>query len=74
MKPVGDGVKGEIQLSFKYDFNNELLLIKVIKCRELSNRDIRSKMADTFVKVRDKISLLLNTFVFQTLLVFHYIF
>ena len=50
MKPV-DSVKGEIQLSFKYDFNNELLLVKVIKCRELSNKDIRSKMADTFVKV-----------------------
>lgn len=50
MKPV-DSVKGEIQLSFKYDFNNELLLVKVIKCRELSNKDIRSKMADTFVKL-----------------------
>lgn len=50
MKPVGE-VKGEIQLSFKYDFNNELLLVKVIKCRELNNKDIRSKMADTFVKL-----------------------
>lgn len=50
MKPVGE-VKGEIQLSFKYDFNNDLLLIKVIKCRELSNKDIRSKLADTFVKL-----------------------
>lgn len=50
MKPVGD-VVGEIQLSFKYDFNNELLLIKVIKCRELNNKDIRSKLADTFVKL-----------------------
>ena len=54
MKPVGE-VKGEIQLSFKYDFDKELLLIKVIKCRELNNKDIRSKLADTFVKVSEKL-------------------
>ena len=50
MKPIGD-IKGEINLSFKYDFNNEMLLVKVIGCRELGNRDIRGKMSNFYVKV-----------------------
>jgi hypothetical protein len=50
MRTTGD-LKGEIQLSFKYEFNNEMLLIKVIKCRDLVNRDIRAKMSNFFVKV-----------------------
>lgn len=50
MKPVGD-IRGEVQLSFKYDFNNDMLLVKVIKCRELANKDIRAKMSNFFVKV-----------------------
>lgn len=50
MKPIGD-IKGEIQLSFKYDFNNEMLLVKVMACRELANRDIRGKMSNFYVKV-----------------------
>ncbi|KAH3872547.1 synaptotagmin-5-like [Dreissena polymorpha] len=50
MKPLGD-IKGEIQLSFKYDANNEMLLIKVIKCRDLANRDIRGKMSNFYVRM-----------------------
>jgi len=50
MRPLGD-VKGEVQLSFKYDFNNEMLLTKVIKCRDLANKDIRGKMSNFYAKV-----------------------
>lgn len=50
MKPVGD-VKGEIQLSFKYEIEHGLLLIKVIKCRDLANKDIRAKMSSFFIKL-----------------------
>lgn len=50
MKPIGD-VRGDIQLSFKYDFNNDMLLIKVIKCRDLANKDIRAKMSNFLVKL-----------------------
>lgn len=51
MKPIGD-VRGEVQLSFKYDSNNDMLLVKVIKCRELANKDLRAKMSNFFVKVK----------------------
>ncbi|WAR25135.1 SYT7-like protein [Mya arenaria] len=50
MKPIGE-VKGEVQLSFKYDFNNEMLLVKIIKCRDLANKDIRGKMSNFYVKL-----------------------
>lgn len=50
MKAVGD-VRGEIQISFKYDFKRHLLLVKVIKCRELRSKDLRSKMSDPYVKL-----------------------
>ncbi|XP_048740637.2 synaptotagmin-10-like [Ostrea edulis] len=45
------GVRGEIQLSFKYDFKRHLLLVKVIKCRELRSKDLRSKMSDPYIKL-----------------------
>ncbi|KAJ8301633.1 hypothetical protein KUTeg_020620 [Tegillarca granosa] len=51
MKAVGD-IRGDIQLSFKYDFKRQLLLIKVIRCRELPSKDWRSKMSDPYVMVR----------------------
>lgn len=50
MKAVGE-VRGEVQLSYKYDFKRHLLLVKVIKCRELRSKDLRSKMSDPYVKV-----------------------
>lgn len=50
MKPIGD-IKGEIHLSFKYNFNNEMLLVRVIECRDLANKDLRAKMSNFFVKV-----------------------
>lgn len=50
MKPIGD-IKGEIHLSFKYDAGYDQLLIKVIECRDLANRDIRGKMSNFYVKV-----------------------
>lgn len=50
MKAFGE-VRGEVQLSYKYDFKRHLLLVKVIKCRELRSKDLRSKMSDPYVKV-----------------------
>ena len=50
MKAVGD-VRGEVQISFKYDFKRHLLLVKVIKCRELRSKDLRSKLSDPYVKL-----------------------
>lgn len=50
MRAVGE-VRGEVQLSYKYDFKRQLLLVKVIKCRELRSKDLRSKMSDPYVKV-----------------------
>ncbi|KAL3853077.1 hypothetical protein ACJMK2_016656 [Sinanodonta woodiana] len=44
--------RGEIELSFKYDYAKEILMIKVIKCRDLRNRDLRSKMFETFVRLQ----------------------
>ncbi|XP_062615236.1 synaptotagmin-A-like isoform X1 [Saccostrea cucullata] len=49
-KAVGD-MRGEIQLSYKYDFKRHLLLVKVIKCRELKSKDLRSKLSDPYVKL-----------------------
>ncbi|XP_022300165.2 synaptotagmin-1-like [Crassostrea virginica] len=50
MKATGE-VRGEVQLSYKYDFKRHLLLVKVIKCRELRSKDLRSKMSDPYVKL-----------------------
>lgn len=50
MKVVGE-VRGEVQLFYKYDFKRYLLLVKVIKCRELRSKDLRFKMFDFYVKV-----------------------
>ncbi|XP_041349855.1 synaptotagmin-1-like [Gigantopelta aegis] len=47
---IGDN-NGEVQLSFKYDGSQNLLLVKVLKCRDLRNRDIRSKASDPYVKL-----------------------
>lgn len=50
MRVVGE-VRGEVQLFYKYDFKRYLLLVKVIKCRELRSKDLRFKMFDFYVKV-----------------------
>ena len=42
---------GDVQLSFKYDPTRELLLVKVICCRDLEPKDLRGKSADPYVKV-----------------------
>ena len=47
---VGDN-NGQVQLSFKYDGTQNLLLVKVLKCRDLRNKDIRTKASDPYVKV-----------------------
>lgn len=44
-------VNGEIELSFKYDTKRQLLLVKVIRCRGLCAKDIRTKASDPYVKV-----------------------
>lgn len=51
MMKVTEDVRGEIQLSFKYDFKRSLLLVKVIKCRDLRMRDLRTKMPDPYVRL-----------------------
>lgn len=59
MKATGE-VRGEVQLSYKYDFKRHLLLVKVIKCRELRSKDLRSKMSDPYVKVFQILNEFLN--------------
>ncbi|ESO82570.1 Defline double C2 domain protein [Lottia gigantea] len=49
-KTVGE-VTGEIQISFKYDVRQEILLVKIIKCRELRCGGIRSKTSSPYVKM-----------------------
>ena len=48
---IPGNVLGQIQLSFKYETKRQLLLVKVIQCRDLHCRDVRSKASDPFVKV-----------------------
>jgi len=43
--------RGELQLSFKFDEKKELLLIKVIRARDLAPSDLLGKTADPYVKV-----------------------
>ena len=45
-------INGEVELAFKYDFKRQLLLVKVIKCRDLHAKDIRTKASDPYVRVR----------------------
>ncbi|GFN90833.1 synaptotagmin-9 [Plakobranchus ocellatus] len=45
-------INGEIELAFKYDFKRQLLLVKVIKCRELHAQDIRTKASDPYVRLQ----------------------
>ncbi len=42
---------GEVQISFKYEATREMLLVKVIKARDLSAKDLRGRAADPYVKV-----------------------
>ena len=55
-------VNGEIELSFKFDEKRQLLLVKVIKCRDLHAKDIRRKASDPYVRV----SITFYTFVSST--------
>ena len=51
MKTSSQTTLGEVQLSFKYEPTKELLLVKLIKCRDLVAKDLRGKAADPYVKV-----------------------
>ena len=42
---------GEVQLSFKYEARREMLLVKVIRARDLSAKDLRGQTADPYVRV-----------------------
>lgn len=42
---------GDINLSLKYEASRELLLIKVVCCRDLDPKDLRGQSADPYVKV-----------------------
>ena len=54
-----NGVQGEIEISFKFDYEREVLLVKVIRARGISGKDLRGKNADPYAKV----SLILDIFV-----------
>ena len=43
--------RGDIQLSFKYEQARQLLLVKVIRAKNLDPMDLRGKSADPYVKV-----------------------
>lgn len=43
--------RGEIELSLKYEQTRQLLLVKVIRARNLDPMDLRGKSADPYVKV-----------------------
>ena len=43
--------RGELELSLKYDQTRQLLLVKVIRARNLDPMDLRGKSADPYVKV-----------------------
>ncbi|XP_005105452.1 synaptotagmin-like protein 2 [Aplysia californica] len=45
-------VNGEIELSFKFDEKRQLLLVKVIKCRDLHAKDVRRKASDPYVRLQ----------------------
>ena len=51
MRTSAQTTHGEIQLSFKYEATKELLLVKVIKCCDLSAKDLRGHCSDPYVKV-----------------------
>lgn len=51
MRTSAQSNHGEIQLSFKYEATKKLLLVKVIKCRGLSAKDLCGHTADPYVKL-----------------------
>ena len=42
---------GELELSFKYDAIKGVMLVKIIRCRDLDAKDLRGQSADAYVKV-----------------------
>ena len=52
MMALSERPHGEVQLSFKLDATRETLLVKVIKARDLTAKDLRGRAADPYVKVR----------------------
>lgn len=55
MRTSAQSNHGEIQLSFKYEATKKLLLVKVIKCRGLSAKDLCGHTADPYVKVKKRV-------------------
>lgn len=49
---VPGDVHGQIKLSFKYEKNRHLLLVKVVQCRDLRSKDIRSRASAPYVKLQ----------------------
>ena len=47
--------RGELQLAFKYESVRELLLVQVVRARQLDARDLRGSSADAYVKVRRRV-------------------
>ena len=42
---------GDLEMSFKHDPVNNVLLVKIIRARNLDAKDLRGKSADAYVKV-----------------------
>ena len=55
-------ILGQVQLSFKYETKRQLLLVKVIQCRDLHCRDVRTKASDPFVKVGNGVKIKYSNF------------
>ena len=53
MKTATYASHGDIQLSFKYDHNDQVLLVLVIKGRDMQAKDLRGKTSDPYVLVSD---------------------
>ncbi|KAK7101976.1 synaptotagmin-1-like [Littorina saxatilis] len=45
-------VYGQVQLSFKYDAKRQLLLVKVVQCRDLCCRDVRTRALAPYIKLQ----------------------
>ena len=44
---------GDVQLSFKYDHQQQVLLVQVIRGRDLQAKDLRGKTSDPYVLVSE---------------------
>ena len=51
MKTATYTTHGEVELAFKYMPTREVMLVKVIRARDLNAKDLRGKSAEPYVQV-----------------------